>query len=219
MEFLRTTGPSADLKCCGSQAIDSVQSLFRRGVPRRDSGPIPATLRHMVRTAAHRTPFSRSPAQCRPHHHRNRAPRLQGVDAHYKGASGPGKFSSMDTGLENAHRRCRASAHSHGRSGTAGPDGDRRMRSLSFSQRGKRHRLSTLPTNGLAPHVEKGEDSVFSNLRSSFHICYAVECWGRRGRVGHATASSKRLEGLQKVFANEAANAEGGIRKNEPPSK
>jgi hypothetical protein len=39
--------------------------------------------------AAHRTPLSRSPAQCRPHHHRNRAPRLQGVDAHYKGASGP----------------------------------------------------------------------------------------------------------------------------------
>jgi len=73
--------------------------------------------------------------------------------------------------------------------------------------------------NGLAIDVEKSEGSLLSALRSSFNVCNAAECRGRRGRVGHSTAPSERLKGLQKVLTDEVANTKRNTRKNEPPSK
>ena len=61
-----------------------------------------------------------------------------------------------------------------------------------------------------------GEGSVLPDLRSALDVRDPAECRRRGGRVGDADAPAGRREGVQEVFADEAADEARGSGEAEP---
>jgi hypothetical protein len=65
--------------------------------------------------------------------------------------------------------------------------------------------------NRMAQDPEAGENSEFSDLRSSFDVCYPAERWRRGRRVGDTDASAGRREGLQEILEDETSDEARGF--------